>query len=235
MTKIDKPNKETIEALEQVQNKENLPGPYDSFDDYLEYAKTTNVLKVSNQLIEKNREAYKEISESSDTPTWKYQPHYSDEQFRELKKRANYGTVVKKYRRQYPDATPADCARITGIDLRDVIWYWPKTYDFFLSDDVDTLSKNDSSFMDNLGDIQKRFMKKDYGNISDDQVYDNLTAFYDSEGEIFARYPSQWGDICIIGLVFVDDEPIIDAQIMFLSEYNESKDRIQQMEEEILG
>ncbi len=35
MTKIDKPNKETIEALQQVHSKENLSGPFDSIDDYL--------------------------------------------------------------------------------------------------------------------------------------------------------------------------------------------------------
>lgn len=181
----------------------------------------TDVLDVSSELIEKNREAYKALSESGDIPVWKYQPHYSDEQFRELKKGANYGTVIKKYRRQYPAATPADCARVTGIDLRTINWYWPKSYEFYLSSDIDTLCNNDSCFRNKLAEIQQRFMQKDYGNVDDDQVYTNLGIYYDMhQGEIYACYPSKWGDICIEGML-IDGEPIVDAQVMFKSEYEE--------------
>lgn len=193
----------------------------------------TDVLDVSSELIEKNRDAYLALANEGeklhiigmiwddyDEPTRPGDQQYTNEEFRRMKWFMNSAMVVKKYRKQYPKATFSDCLRATGLDVHQVAWNWPKTYEFYLSVDVDGMARKDSSFSERLETIQNRFMDKDYGDVDDDQIMANLTAFSHLRGKIYSCYPSKWGDICIVGIL-VDGEPVVNAQIMFLSEHKQ--------------
>lgn len=74
----------------------------------------------------------------------------------------------------------------------------------------------DKEFKKQVNSAVKRFFRRDYGNVPEEDVMANLEDLRNRDGHVLGRYETKEGDI-YINLEFV--EPIDIAMIMFCEEY----------------